>query len=314
MQAGKANACQATDSRATNIRENAAVVAGATPETTKPKAAQKRRELKLVKTEATEQAVELTAATKAPEESVTELILTHRDNGRKLARSILRRWRVRMPADEIDSIVDLALCEAARRFSGDHGASFMTFLFYHLRGHLVRAVARAAQANNIFLAFAQSAGIDPGEWQHMSNEVIWTYAPDHMILGQKDSENPEVSILRKEEIAKCKEALSKLDELEREILARSFQDELPLVNIARSLGYSRCHISRVKKAALDRLKLILENSQGQNKVVETKPVERERPMERESFNARGRTKRRARRRSVTRVRVAQMYPGASKIA
>src|SRR5690349_7137351 len=81
------------------------------------------------------------------EAEISKLILDHRENGRKLARSILRRWRVRMPAEEIDSIVDLSLCEAARRYSSERGASFMTFFFYHLRGHLVRSVARAAQGN-----------------------------------------------------------------------------------------------------------------------------------------------------------------------
>ena len=84
------------------------------------------------------------------QQRIDDLILNHRENGRKLARSILRRWRVRMLTDEIDSIVDLTLCEAAKRFSTDFGASFMTFFFYHLRGHLVRAVANAAQASNLF--------------------------------------------------------------------------------------------------------------------------------------------------------------------
>lgn len=191
---------------------------------------------------------------------VEALILDHRENGRKLARSILRRWRVRMPSDEIDSVVDLALCEAARRFSESHGASFMTFFFYHLRGHLVRSVARAAHSNNIFMAFAQNMGMEPDEWHHVSNEVIWAYAPDTKVFGQQEVETPEHRMLRSEREKKCREAVQKLDSLEQEVIYRSFQGEQPLVNIARNLGYSRCHVSRVKKAALERLKNILEEN------------------------------------------------------
>ena len=55
------------------------------------------------------------------------LILDHRDNGKKLARSILRRWRVRMPAEEVDSIVDLTLCEAAKRYRPEEGRQFHDF-------------------------------------------------------------------------------------------------------------------------------------------------------------------------------------------
>ena len=193
----------------------------------------------------------------AREAEVSGLILNHRDNGRKLARSILRRWRVRMPAEEIDSIVDLSLCEAARRYSSEHGASFMTFFFYHLRGHLVRSVARAAQGNNIFLSFARNAGVDASDWAHLSNEVIWSYVPEYLLFGQRDIETPENVMMRREKIRQCQSACSQLDSLEKEIIDRSFASEQPLVDIARSLGYSRCHISRVKKTALDRLKSLL---------------------------------------------------------
>ena len=209
----------------------------------------------------------------AREEEVSQLILNHRENGRKLARSILRRWRVRMPAEEIDSIVDLALCEAARRYSSERGASFMTFFFYHLRGHLVRSVARAAQGNNIFLSFARNAGVDASDWSHLSNEVIWSYVPEYLIFGQRDIETPEHLMIRREKIKQCQTACDKLDNLEKEIIDRSFSSEQPLVDIAKSLGYSRCHISRVKKSALDRLKVLLDGPEGAQASETEAPVE-----------------------------------------
>lgn len=240
------------------------------------------------------------------EREISDLILNHRENGRKLARSILRRWRVRMPAEEIDSIVDLSLCEAARRYSSERGASFMTFFFYHLRGHLVRSVARAAQGNNIFLAFARNAGVDATEWPHLSSEVLWSYMPEYLVFGQRDIETPEHLMIRQEKIQQCQSACQQLDTLEREIIDRSFASEQPLVDIARSLGYSRCHISRVKKSALDRLKGLLHNSteSAEKSAPESNvtPISaaRQTPAERKAIS------RRSRRRSATRTRIKRI--------
>lgn len=188
------------------------------------------------------------------------LILEHRENGRKLARSILRRWRVHMPNEEIDSIVDLGLCEAAQRFSPKKGASFMTFFFYHLRGHLVRAVARATQASSVL------NGPKEGEDEEISSDIISSYGTfvDNELNAQRDQENPEQIILRREKITFCRDAMSGLDSLEKIVLERSYGDDETLVDIAKSLGYSRCHISRVKKAALIRLKSVLFNSRIAN--------------------------------------------------
>src|SRR5690348_15064745 len=72
--------------------------------------------------------------------SKEELVLRYRMKARKLARSILRKWHSRLDLQEVDSIVDLSLCEAVARYNPAKGASFMTFLFYHLRGNLIRAV------------------------------------------------------------------------------------------------------------------------------------------------------------------------------
>jgi RNA polymerase sigma factor (sigma-70 family) len=196
-------------------------------------------------------------ATKPKKNNFDDLVLNHRENGRKLGRSILRRWRVRMPTDEIDSIVDLALCEAAQRYSAEKGAAFMTFFFYHLRGHLVRAVARAAQSSNIFMAFGESAGMDVGDWQDVDAEALWGYLPDSSVFGNREVETPENKVIQNETINECRTAVAKLDKLEQQILQRSFTEEQPLVDIAKSLGYSRCHISRVKKSALDQLKVTL---------------------------------------------------------
>ncbi len=203
-------------------------------------------------------AVEKVAPKKAPvQPSFEDLILTHRENGRKLARSILRRWQVTMAAEEVDSIVDLTLCEAAGRYDINKGASFITFLFYHLRGHLVRAVASATSDSQLFMAVAQSAGMDVTDWATASANEDGSHAGAAMMPDldrQTEAESPEALLMKKEKASLCQQAVVKLDELEREIIDRSYGQEEPLVDIAKLLGYSRCHISRVKKRALDRIR------------------------------------------------------------
>lgn len=195
--------------------------------------------------------------TKTREREIERLVLEHRDNGRKLARSLLRRWRARMNIEEVDSIVDLTLCEAAQRYSPTHGASFMTFFFYHLRGYLVRAVATAVNSSNVVVGLGTRPGQEIGEWSPNGDESFKSFLPECASFGLHEVDGPENLLLRKENIEACRSACSQLDELEQEVLIRSYEREEALVDIARSLGYSRCHISRVKKRAIERLEAIL---------------------------------------------------------
>lgn len=169
-----------------------------------------------------------------------EIILEFRIKARKLARSILRKWRSRLDLEEVDSVVDLSLCEAVRRFDPEKGASFMTFLYYHLKGNLVRTVSAAANANVI-----PTDGEDGEQIVHAYDVVE--------ALTSTEVENPDEMLLKKELIRLSQGARSELDDLEREVIQRIYIEGQHLIDIASSLGYSRCHISRVKKKALQTL-------------------------------------------------------------
>ena len=231
----------------------------------KPKKSLQKNTKSVAKTVASKSAVKISkrvvvkaeviqAAPVRKQPSYDELILTHRDNGRKLARSMLRRWHVVMPLDEIDSLVDLTLCEAAKRYDIDKGASFITFLFYHLRGHLVRAVASATSDSQLVMAIAQSAGVDVSEWSTANEDTAVHILPELSMDRPDEAESPELLMMKREKSSLCQQAIVKLDDLEKEIIDRSYGQDEPLVDIARLLGYSRCHISRVKKRALDRIR------------------------------------------------------------
>ncbi len=181
-----------------------------------------------------------------------ELVLEYRMKARKLARSILRKWHARLDLQEVDSVVDLSLCEAVRRYNPNKGASFMTFLFYHMRGNLIRAVAAAATANAVPYAAAETeegAGQQADQASYRGVNAIEIAEA----LCSHDYVMPDENLLKKEMVSISQDACEKLDSLEKEVIYRIYIQEQQLMDIASSLGYSRCHISRVKKKALETL-------------------------------------------------------------
>ena len=179
---------------------------------------------------------------KLNQEQINQLIIDHCDLGRRLAWSMLASWRVRIGQEEVVSAVGLALCDAANRFDPDRGVSFKTFLFYHLRGILLKEIARIIEDQKICQYFNQPGGDGVS-------------APEEVPLQQWSApliefNDPERLIQRREIASRCWDACNQLDELEREVIVRSFIYDEPLIEIADSLGYCRCHISRVKSKAL----------------------------------------------------------------
>lgn len=179
------------------------------------------------------------------------LIVNYRIKARKLARSILRKWHARLDLEEVDSLVDLSLCEAAKRFNSRKGASFMTFLYYHLRGNLIRTIHYSATANAIP---SDEGGIgEDSDNNGGKNQRICNANDVAEALCSTDYESPDNLLYRKELVKLSHAACARLDGLEREVIERIYLKGQQLMDIARSLGYSRCHISRVKRKALESL-------------------------------------------------------------
>lgn len=205
---------------------------------------------------ATEKVIDLYIRPTSPapfltEQEKEETVIKNRLKARKLARSILRKWHARLDLQEVDSIVDLSLCEAVRRFNPTMGASFMTFLFYHLRGNLIRAVSAAASTNLVgFHDFELSAG--SGDPEANGSGVVNAIEVAEALVGN-DYPQPDEIFFKREMVKLSQEACTKLDALEQEVINRIYLQGQQIMDIANSLGYSRCHISRVKKKALEAL-------------------------------------------------------------
>ncbi len=181
----------------------------------------------------------------------TEMIEQHWDVGKRLAWSLLSGWRIRMSTDEVSSIVGAALCEAAARFDPLRGVGFKTFLFYYLRGTLLKEISRIVNEKRIGdELYEMSLSASPGNLRIMLNQ--WPFC----VI---ENDNPEKLVARRQLSMFCRDACSKLDELEREVVLRHYVHDESLKAIAAALGYCRCHISRVKTAALEKLGAALMN-------------------------------------------------------
>lgn len=175
------------------------------------------------------------------------LILDNQDAANRMSWRMLNAWRIRFPLDEVRSIAGAALCEAAWRFDPKRKVAFKTFLFYHLRGMLIKEVIRQLEAKN-----NHSFGADEGT----------SFDPElaHVQRMADESDHADDALEKKQMSELCWKACAQLDALEQEVIVRTFVYDQPLVEVAESLGYCRCHISRVKSSALRQLRQILKES------------------------------------------------------
>lgn len=177
---------------------------------------------------------------------VEEVVVEHQEYGVRLAWCFLKGWQVRMPPDEVSSIVGMALVEAARRFDPSKKVAYKTFFFYHLRGMLLKEIARLVHQNKI-------RDLVPDTSFKGIQEAATTHQGASWALHSVERKTPEAALEQQQLADICNQACDALDELEREVVRRHYVNDEPLKKVAKDLGYNRCHISRVKSKALSKL-------------------------------------------------------------
>ncbi len=185
------------------------------------------------------------------------LIMKNRIQGRKLACSMLRKWNCRLDLEEVDSIVDLSLCEAVKYFDPAKGVNFLTFLFYHLRGNLIRTIKIQANQTAIPLEFTDE-NMESG---YIGHERINT--ADAFETFGTVQKSPDQQFQEGQFFELTKQACEKLSDLEREIIRNVFIHEEQVTQLAQDLNYSRCHISRLKTATINKLRSEIEKITGE---------------------------------------------------
>lgn len=173
------------------------------------------------------------------------LILSHREGAMKICRKILRKWGVTLEEDEVRSLADVALCEAAKGFNHKKGAQFVTYLYFFAKGELAREIGRRTKRE-------MPIELDkPCSMKKVERELINSEANLKLVC-------PEGELAVKEVRAKCREALEALSELERQVMLRVHVYDFKVASVARSLGYSRGYLSDVKRVAATKMQSYLE--------------------------------------------------------
>ena len=174
------------------------------------------------------------------------LILVHYEYGIRLAHKLLKIWNMSFDTDEVQSIVSLSLCKAAKGFDETKGASFKTYYFYFLRGALAKEVSKKI--------------IDKNNLTHDSRMFD---GDDNVVpIELAVKETPETLSHKKELIDFCLSNNSGLDELERKVIEEFYLKDVPLTQIAKIVDYSEAHLSRVRKQAISKLSHRISSNRG----------------------------------------------------
>jgi RNA polymerase sigma-B factor len=210
-----------------------------------------------------------------------------------LAQSLARRFREGpgTAADDLLQIARLALIEAVERFDPEHGAGFATFatatilgrIKHHLRDRtwMVQAPRRLRELSvglrkvrdrleaelrrsPTVAELAQAAGVSEERLVQaielevcrapLSLEARFT-GPSGVDVGWEEVlGGMDPALLAAERRAVLARGMAELDRRHREVIRCRFYAELSQTETAQRLGVSQMHVSRLERAALQRLR------------------------------------------------------------
>jgi RNA polymerase sigma factor FliA len=231
---------------------------------------------------------EIRAAYAAPEAArPARLIETHSALVRRIAWHVHSRMSSAIEVEDLIQIGLIALVEAAQNFE-DRGLAFSPYAQTRIRGAMVDALrrdarmGRAGMANRRYLAgirarleqeymrspsdaeMADAAGLEPTAYYTMAastvpvgQESIDDSYSDHDMWFADLADGADTAL----EKAQLREALvanlGKLSQREALILQLYFAEELNLDEIGETLGVGAARVCQIKKAALDKMRVMM---------------------------------------------------------
>lgn len=146
--------------------------------------------------------------------------------------------KVRMPWADLDELLQwgaIGMMEASKRYDATHGASFQAFASQRIRGAMIDGLRREGSYRRGQVVLDVET-VDSSTYQQG--------------IGPKD---PMETLTRQDDRGLLTEALRTLPELEYQVLALHFYEELNNREIASVLDISEGYASRVRRRALDAL-------------------------------------------------------------
>lgn len=222
----------------------------------------------------------------------TELLERHLDLVRLLARKLARRIGGAVEVDDLVSAGTLGLVQALESFDMSRANSFATFASRRIHGAMLDELRRRDWVPRSVRSKARKLHQASGRIQSVlgrspaANEMAalldidvptyWSWRnsvdgavqvsleenpsgdiPGMLQLGDPDQEDSLDSMEREERVEQMAEALARLPERERTVLALYFYEELNLRQIAEILHLTESRISQIRSAALNRIRGML---------------------------------------------------------
>lgn len=173
------------------------------------------------------------------------LIETNYEAAIKVGFNILRGWGSYMEAEELKSVVNVALAKASWSFVPTRNCSFLTYAYYTIKSELRTQID--------FFTRNQKIGVSKSINSLAENEISFTA---HNTLAVFLS--PEVCLQNKEISCHISAMLQRLSEIERSVITKYFWDGQEIEQIADDLNYSKRHLFRLKNKALLKIRGYLE--------------------------------------------------------
>lgn len=230
-------------------------------------------------------------------EDLDQLVRRYRPLARKLA---LRYARGSEPIDDLEQIASLGLVKAVERFDPGRGFAFSSFAVPTILGELKRSFRdtawsarvpralqeRVAEVRHASDDFASHSGRSPTVAEltaatgHSEEEIVEALQAAHALSplsmdaprgsAAEDEDslfidrlgNEDDGYERVEDRAAIEAALPALTDVQRTVLDLRFRESLKQSDIAVRLGISQMQVSRVLRAALERLGAVANHHAG----------------------------------------------------
>ena len=222
-----------------------------------------------------------------PNETAARLIEQHLELAKRAASMIYPRVRGYVEYDELVSLGNAGLAEAAQRFDATRGASFATFAWYRVQGEILDGLRRlttlprrtwaklvALRGANDYLEHrterelgaAQRGAAPPTGADALSAvrdamsaiRTMYLTSLDAMQEGGFDPATPATAPgerIDTERIAtKLRDAIAQLPERERALMKKHYWEGKNLLEAGAELGISKSWASRLHAQAVERLR------------------------------------------------------------
>ncbi len=181
-----------------------------------------------------------------PLRSPQELVLLHQEDALKLALSMVRKWRIRIEREELQSLTSLALCEAAQAFDPARGTKFSTFLFYFVKGRLIRSISERVKDSRVLTSLEGPSNTAAGDMRRDCLNATSAHTSVDPVV--------EDTIYKQQLFQACERYFQSLTPVKRTVMQQTFVEGRNLASVSDTLGYSRVHISRIRTQTIANLR------------------------------------------------------------